>query len=177
MVTLQTPGVLAGLDLDQAFGLACAAPRDEIAAPGSGHGFNVDASRCQPLNPHAGLITRQTPSCEHVVSVAKRVPDAILDEVVVADGSPLLGMDNRLGVMLTKYLVHVLQPTLGGQHCEDKERDKRDKKGCKRAAHRRRRAVSRRSLDSWPASSWNVRCTPGAIIWSPLAVVCGWSRR
>jgi len=101
MVTLQTPGVLAGLDLDQASGIACAAPRDEIAAPGSGHGFNVEASRCQPLNPRAGLITRQTPSCEQVVSVAKRVPDAILDEMVVADGSALLGMDDRLAPMLT----------------------------------------------------------------------------
>src|SRR3989442_1634678 len=127
MVTLQTPGVLAGLDLDQASGIARAAPRDEIAAPGSGHGFNVEASRCQPLNPRAGLITRPTPSCEHVVTVAERVPDTVLDEVVVAEGSPLLGMDNRLGVMLTTYLDHVLQPTLGGQHCEDKKRDKRDK--------------------------------------------------
>ena len=101
MVTVQTPGVLAGLDLDQASGIACAAPRDEIAAPGSGDGFNVEASCCQPLNPRAGLITRPTPSCEHVVTVTERVPNTILDEMVVADRSALLGMDARLGLMLT----------------------------------------------------------------------------
>src|SRR3989442_5007473 len=100
MVTLQTPGVLAGLDLDQASGIACAAPRDEIAAPGSGHGFNVEASRCQPLNPRAGLITRPTPSCEHVVTVAEWVPDTVLDEVVVADSSPVPLIDQSPWVIL-----------------------------------------------------------------------------
>ena len=101
MVTLQTPGVLAGLDLDQASGIACAAPRDEIAAPRSGHDFNAETGRCQPLNPRAGLITCATLSCEHVVTVTERVPNTILDEMVVADRSALLGMDARLGLMLT----------------------------------------------------------------------------
>jgi hypothetical protein len=87
--------------MDQASGIARAASRDEIAPVGSGHGFNVEASRCQPLNPRAGLITRPTPSCEHVVTVTERVPDSILDEMVVADGSALIGMDDRPGLMLT----------------------------------------------------------------------------
>jgi hypothetical protein len=102
MVTLQTPGVLAGLNVDQAPGITYVTPRDEITAPGSGHGFNMEASRCQPLDPRARLITCPTPSCEHVVTVTERVPDTILDEMVVADVSALLGMDeDRLALILT----------------------------------------------------------------------------
>ena len=101
IVTLQTPDIVAGLDLYQASRIRDATPRDEIAGPRCGDGLNSEASGCQPLNPHACRITRLTPSRENVVTVAQRVPDAILDEVVVADGSPPRAMGIRLAVILT----------------------------------------------------------------------------
>ena len=92
---------MAGLDLYQASRIRDATPRDEIAGPGCRDGFNSEASGCQPLNPHACHITRLTPSREYVVTVAQWVPDAILDQVVVADGPALRATGTRLAVILT----------------------------------------------------------------------------